>query len=79
MYIWLNAILQGGVLTPETPPCVRLCTKVLNDAATSALPFGNINRFAKAWWSPEIAEAVARAHCFEEDRQNYEYISISKL
>ena len=20
MYIWLNTILQGGVLTPETPP-----------------------------------------------------------
>ena len=26
MYIWLNTI-QGGVLTPETPPCVRLCAK----------------------------------------------------
>ena len=25
MYICLNVILQGGVLTPETPPCVRLC------------------------------------------------------
>ena len=25
MYIWLNTILQGGVLTPETPPCVPLC------------------------------------------------------
>ena len=24
MYIWLNTILQGGVLTPKTPPCVRL-------------------------------------------------------
>ena len=26
MYIWLNTILQGGGLTPETPPCVRLWT-----------------------------------------------------
>ena len=53
-------------------------TKLLNDAATSAIPFGSINRPAKAWWSSEVADAVAKrqkafakAHCFEEDRQHY--------
>ena len=57
-------------------------TKLLNDAAISAIPFGNINHPAKAWQSPEIVEAVAkrrkafaRAHCCEEDRQNYIAIS----
>ena len=35
-------------------------TKLLNDAAASAIPFGNINRSAKAWWSPEIADVVAK-------------------
>ena len=34
MYIWLNTI-QGGVLTPETPPCVYdymyYITKTIND------------------------------------------------
>ena len=58
-------------------------TKLLNDAATSAILFGSINRPAKAWWSPEVADAIAKrrkvfakAHCSEEDRQNY--ISISR-
>ena len=53
-------------------------TKLLNDAATSAIFFGRINRPAKAWWSPEVADAVAKrrkafakAHCSEEDRQHY--------
>ena len=35
-------------------------TKLLNDAATSSIPFGSINRPAKAWWSPEVADAVAK-------------------
>ena len=58
-------------------------TKLLNNAATSAISFGSINRPAKAWWSSEIADAVAKrrkafakAHCFEEDLQNY--ISINR-
>ena len=49
----------------------------------SAISFGSINRFAKAWWSSEVADAVvkrrkafAKCHCFEADRQNY--ISISR-
>ena len=49
-----------------------------NDAATSAIPFGSINRPAKAWWSPEVADTVAKrrkafakAHCSEEDSQHY--------
>ena len=53
-------------------------TKLLNDLATSAIPFGSINRPAKAWWSSEVADAVAKsqkafakAHCSEENRQNY--------
>ena len=49
------------------------------------LPFlwASINRHAKAWWFYEVADAVAKrqkastkAHCSEEDRQNY--ISISR-
>ena len=55
-------------------------TKLLNNTAASTIPFGNINRPAKAWWSPEIAEVIAkrrkafeRAHCSEKDRQNYVY------
>ena len=35
-------------------------TKLLNDAAIFAIPFGNINHPAKAWWSPKIAEADAK-------------------
>ena len=57
--------------------------KLLNYVATSTIPFGNINLPAKTWWSPEIAEAVAkrrkafaRAHCSEKECQNY--ISISR-
>ena len=56
----------------------HIFTKLLNDAATSAIPFGSISRPAKAWWSPEVADAVAKrrkafakAHCSEEDRQHY--------
>ena len=47
-------------------------TKLINDAATSAISFGNINRFVEVWWSAEVAEAVAKrrkafekVHCFE--------------
>ena len=57
-------------------------TKILNDALTSAIPFGSINLPAKAWRSPKVAEAVekrreafATAHCSEEDCQNYVNIS----
>ena len=53
-------------------------TKLLNDAATSAISFGSINRPTKAWWSSEVADAVAKcrkafakAHCSEEDRQHF--------
>ena len=56
--------------------------KLFNDANTSSIPFGSINRPAKAWWSSELADAVAerqkafaKAHCSEEDRQNYITIS----
>ena len=52
-------------------------TKLLNDAATSAIPLGSINRPTKAWWSSEVADAVAKrqkafakAHCSEENRQH---------
>ena len=60
-----------------------LFLKSSNDAATFAIPFGSINRLAKAWWSSEVADAVAKrqkafakAHCSEDDRQHY--ISISR-
>ena len=60
----------------------HLVPKLLNNTAASTIPFGNINLPAKAWWSPEIAEAIAkrrkafaRAHCSEKDRQNYIAIS----
>ena len=50
----------------------------INDAATSSIYFGSINRLAKAWLSSEVADAVAKhqkafakAHRSEGDRQNY--------
>ena len=53
-------------------------TKLLNDTAASVISFSIINRPAKAWWSPKIADAVAKrrksfamAHCSKEDCQNY--------
>ena len=55
-----------------------LFSNLLFDAAASAIPFGSIKRSSKAWWSPEVASAVAdrrkafaKAHRSEEDRQAY--------
>ena len=57
-------------------------TNLILDAATFAIPYGSINRSSKAWWSPEISEAVANrrkafatAHRSEQDRQAYIAIS----
>ena len=51
--------------------------ELFNDAATSSIPFGNINRLDKTFWSPEIPEVsakhgkvIARKHCFGQNRQN---------
>ena len=48
------------------------------NAAKSSIPFGRIKRPPKAWWSPEVEEAVserreafAAAHRSDEDRQAY--------
>ena len=57
-------------------------TKLFNDAAASTISFSNINHPAKAWWSPKIADAIAKcqkafakAHRPKEDCQNYITIS----
>ena len=48
------------------------------NTAKSSIPFGRIKRPSKAWWSPEVEEAVserckafAAAHRSDEDRQAY--------
>ena len=48
------------------------------NAAKSSIPFGRIKRPPKAWWSPEVEQAVgerrrafATAHRSDEDRQAY--------
>ena len=48
------------------------------NAAKSSIPFGRIKRHPKAWWSPELEEAVSErpkafavAHRSDEDRQAY--------
>ena len=48
------------------------------NAAKSSIPFGRIKRPPKAWWSPEVKEAVSErrkaftaAHRRDEDRQAY--------
>ena len=53
-----------------------LFTFLALNAAKSSIPFGRIKRPPKAWWSPEVEEAVserhkgfAAAHRSDEDRQ----------
>ena len=65
-------------LTSQHSLFLKPPTPLLNDAATSAIPFGSINRPTKAWWSPEVADAIAKrrkafkkAYCSEENRQHY--------
>ena len=55
-----------------------LFTSLTLNAAKSSIPFGRIKRHPKAWWSPEVEEAVserrkafAAAHRSDEDRQAY--------
>ena len=53
-----------------------LFTSLTLNAAKSSIPFGRIKRPPKAWWCPEVEEAVserrkafAAAHRSDEDRQ----------
>ena len=55
-----------------------LFTSLTLNAAKSSIPFGRIKRPPKAWWSPEVKEAVserckafAAAHRSDEDCQAY--------
>ena len=55
-----------------------LFTSLALNAAKSSIPFGRIKRPPKAWWSPEVEEAVSErrkafavAHRSVEDRQAY--------
>ena len=55
-----------------------LFTSLALNAAKSSIPFGRIKHPPKAWWSPEVEEAVserrkafAAAHRSDEDRQAY--------
>ena len=75
-YIDTHCFTPSNFTTLSYSEATHTFTKLLNDAATSAIPFGSINRPAKAWWS--VADAVAKrrkafgkAHCSEEDRQHY--------
>ena len=60
------------------PSGAALFTFLTLNAAKSSIPFGRIKRHPKAWWSPEVEEAVserrkafAAAHRSDEDRQAY--------
>ena len=53
-------------------------TSLTLNVAKSSIPFGRIKRPPKAWWSPEVEQAVserrrdfAAAHRRDEDRQAY--------
>ena len=77
-YIDTHCPTPSNFTTLSLSEATHTFTKLLNDAATSAIPFGSINRPAKAWWSSEVADAVAKrrkafakAHCPEEDCQHY--------
>ena len=55
-----------------------LFTSLTLNAAKSSIPFGRIKRPPKAWWSPEVEQAVserrktfAAAHRSDENRQAY--------
>ena len=55
-----------------------LFTSLALNAARSSIPFGHIKHHPKAWWSPEVEEAVSErrkafdaAHRIDEDRQAY--------
>ena len=81
-YIDTHCSPPSNFTTLSLSEATHTFTKLLNDAATSAIPFGSINRSAKAWWSSEVADAVpkrrkafAKAHSSEEDLQNYIAIS----
>ena len=82
-YIDTHCPTPSNFTTLSLSEATHTFTKLLNDAAISAIPFGSISRPANAWWSPEVADAVAKrrkgfakARCSDEDRQNY--ISISR-
>ena len=60
------------------PSAAALFTSLTLNAAKSSIPFGRIKRPPKAWWSPEVEEAVserhkafAAAHRSDEDCQAY--------
>ena len=83
IYIDTHCPHPSNFATLSLSKATHTFTKLLNDAATSAISFGSINRPAKAWWSSEVADAVAKprkafanAYCSKEDRQNH--ISISR-
>ena len=77
-YIDTHCPTPSNFTTLSLSEATHTFTKLLNDATTSAIPFGGINRPTKAWWSSEVADAAAKrrkafakAHCSEEDRQHY--------
>ena len=60
------------------PSAAALFTSLTLNAAKSSIPFGRIKHPPKAWWSPEVEQAVserrkafAAAHRSDEDRQAY--------
>ena len=73
-YIDTHCPPPSNFITLSFSEATHTSTKLLNDAATSAIPFGSINHPA----SSEVADAVAKrrkafakAHYSEEDRQHY--------
>ena len=66
---------------------IQTFTKFLNDVCTSSILLGNINCPVKVWWSPKIAEAVAKrrkvlkkAHCSKKDHKTISiFLDIPRL
>ena len=82
-YIDTHCPPASNFITLSLSEATHTFTKLLNNATTSAISFGSINCPAKAWWSSEVTDAVAKCrrafakvHCSKEDRQNY--ISINR-
>ena len=62
-YIDTHCPPPSNFITLSLSEATHTFTKLLNDAATSAIPFDSINCPAKAWWSSEVTDAVAKGIC----------------
>ena len=74
----LTVLLQRNYSSLSLSSAAALFTFLALNAAKSSIPFGRIKRYPKAWWFPELEEAIsqrrkafAAAHRSDEDCQAY--------